>query len=62
MTWTHIICYLCWIQRNPDREPVRIVEAIRRSEPCCFCGNLNDDGIYVRHDPRQLSCTHEEDK
>jgi len=32
-------------------------------ETCCFCGQVNQDGIYMRHDPKdpklKCHCEHE---
>jgi hypothetical protein len=44
--WTHSICDDCWKQREPNREPVRITDT--DPEPCCFCGQEHQSGIYVR--------------
>jgi hypothetical protein len=47
--WTHRICLECWITRNGDREPVRVL-----NEPpgrCCYCAVMTADGIYVRDNP-----------
>ena len=56
MEWTHSICRECWNERNPDRQAH--VVASGPAEICCFCGKPNDSGIYVRHDPRLLTCVH----
>jgi hypothetical protein len=36
------------------RTPVRVVPEIRQREKCCFCGEPNRDGIYIRFDPWDL--------
>lgn len=59
MSWTHAICDPCWDERHPYREPVQMIDAPR--ETCCFCGEPTTGGIYVRHDPRDLSCSHPEE-
>lgn len=56
MIWTHAICTVCWSSREPGRLPATVKGAT--PEPCCFCGQMTDAGIYVRHDPRDLSCKH----
>lgn len=59
MSWTHQICDDCWRTLRPDKpEPVRLIEPILVHDLCCFCGRWNGSGIYVRHDPRHLSCRH----
>ncbi len=47
--WNHNICQACWDNRSPDRDPVRDLH--RPEHLCCFCGAVNVDGIFVRHDP-----------
>jgi len=54
--WTHAICDECWILKHPAREPVRIHGS---TDTCCFCGS-NSAGVYVRHDPKELNCKHDE--
>lgn len=54
MEWNHSICAECWNKQNPQRSPHAL-----RNDPvkkCCFCGQDTSAGIYVRHDPRLLSC------
>jgi hypothetical protein len=51
LSWTQPICFPCFKQRHPDREPVRIVESERRAETCVDCGLDTDSGIWVRVDP-----------
>lgn len=55
-TWNHELCVSCWIEREGHRLPVRLVPAVW--ERCCFCGTWNNSGIWIRHDPRTLSCVH----
>lgn len=50
--WSHPICYLCWTELNPHREPHRLVTPI--DEKCCYCGKATRSGIYVREDPAAL--------
>ena len=50
--WTHAICTMCWVERNPDRDPHQLVNA--KAETCCFCGMNTTAGIYVRADPNAL--------
>jgi hypothetical protein len=42
------ICDYCWVQEEPDREPVRLKEPT--SEACYRCGQITLSGIYVRRD------------
>lgn len=48
-SWTQPSCEVCFVDRNPGREPVRLREPER--EVCVFCGQTTEDGIYVRVDP-----------
>jgi hypothetical protein len=62
MSWTHAICVFCWEVRcitegEPGRRPAVLVHPKR--ERCCFCGQGTQEGIYVRHDPGELTCRHE---
>ena len=52
--WTHVICALCWLKRNPDRQPVTVVAA--PVEVCCFCFAKTTIGIHVRQDPGTVPC------
>lgn len=52
--WTHNICRPCWYKLNPARFPVAIKDP--DVAVCCFCGAKNEDGIYIRHDPKNLRC------
>ena len=52
--WTHSICSVCWITRNPGRRPATVQNAMR--ENCCFCGAAHGSGIYIREDPQELHC------
>ena len=55
MGWRHAICDACWWKREPDREPVRVLDC---RELCCFCGHRETDGIYVMEDPKKVpSCS-----
>jgi hypothetical protein len=47
--WTHNQCAVCWTCINPARPPVTVAEA--ETETCCYCGESNTDGIFVRADP-----------
>lgn len=60
--WTHSICDACWAARHPDREAVRV--RTLPLEQCCYRGQTNMSGIYVRGDPETLQCRgiHAEDK
>lgn len=50
-SFTQPICASCYATRNPDREPVRIIDAQR--EGCVDCGEITYDGIYIRIDPQE---------
>lgn len=50
--WTHPICTICWSDRNPGRDPVRVKDAV--IEVCCYCGLPTASGIYIRADPATL--------
>lgn len=57
--WTHFICEPCWNDRNPDREPVRVIKSFDGPDTlqCCFCLTLSENsGIYVRKDPAKTPC------
>ena len=60
MTWTHTQCKDCWNAAHPEG---RVAVRVRDAEPeaCCFCGKPTTAGIYVRRDPRDLSCAHPEE-
>lgn len=60
MNWTQPICQNCWISRNPERDPVRVV--VGDPENCCDCGKGTNDGIYIRIDPRTVKFPTEERK
>ena len=50
--WTHPICMNCWKRDKDGRTPTRVVDS--DLEHCCFCGDVTQDGIYVRHDPTEI--------
>ena len=56
--WTHAICYKCWREREPGREPIRVTEP--EDEACCYCGGVASAGIYRRDDPKKMNCRHED--
>jgi hypothetical protein len=43
MGWNHNICFDCWLDREPDRVPIRVMR--RPERVCCFCGLKNRSGI-----------------
>jgi len=51
-TWTHPMCLPCWNAQHPDREPVTLTNP--DNEICCWCSMVTEDGIYTRHDPKEL--------
>jgi hypothetical protein len=61
--WNHHCCDFCWIQREPDRDPVRMRPQFVEDEACCFCGQSTKSGIFVREDPAKALCQgkHEDD-
>jgi hypothetical protein len=54
--WTHAICDVCWVKREPGRQPFQIGAGLREKEKCCFCGKPTWAGIYIRTDPESLLC------
>jgi hypothetical protein len=54
--WNHAMCDDCWTVWDPSHDPVRVREAYRESEKCCFCGAPTISGIYVRVDPDKTPC------
>lgn len=52
MSWTHLMCVACWIDKNPGRQPHRLSEP--QKETCAWCGKENTDGIYMRADPKTV--------
>ncbi len=56
--WTHNICILCYQKLYPGRTPVLVDND--EVERCCFCGYMNTSGIYVRRDPKEMNCVHED--
>ena len=59
------MCDPCWVKRELNRTPVRLVEKEREDEQCCFCGVVSRSGIYIRDKPKQAFCStssvHDED-
>lgn len=56
--WTHNVCQSCYQGLYPGRQPVTM--RVPQAEVCCFCGQPTTSGIYVRYNPAELSCKHEE--
>ena len=52
MNWNQPICGMCWYERNPDRDPVRVTDSA--VQVCAWCANLTSYGIYVRANPNDL--------
>jgi hypothetical protein len=50
--WTHSICLKCWHKRHPGMVPHVVIDA--NLDLCCYCGAANQDGIYVRQDPKEV--------
>jgi hypothetical protein len=65
LKWTHRMCGDCWLAKNYSKTPEGEVEVrlpLMTKEPpgeCCFCGNKTVLGIFVRHDPLKLTCSHD---
>lgn len=59
MNWTQQICDDCWKKRNGEEvEPTRLRDP--NAEKCCFCGQVNNSGIYIRVDPKTIPHASEE--
>lgn len=52
MNWTQPICGECYTKRYPSREPLKVKDA--DPETCCDCGEMTQEGIYFRVDPRTV--------
>lgn len=54
---THEICEPCFEYFYPlVYPPCRLVGDCRKQEPCCYCGDLNLSGIYIREESRKVLC------
>lgn len=53
----HAICDRCWVRRNPDRVPCRVLYV--GPEKCCFCGEMTASGIYLRAPLDETICNGE---
>lgn len=53
-SFTQPQCRACWIDDNPNRQPVALLPEERDDEICCTCGEPTDDGIYIRVDPQTV--------
>jgi hypothetical protein len=54
VNWNQAICDLCWHDKYPGRQPVRLLPEYRRVEKCAYCGKPNRSGTYVRDDPKAV--------
>ena len=52
--WNHRLCEKCWIEREGDRTPVRVLGD--EDGPCCVCGASTNWGVYQRGDPKLWPC------
>lgn len=57
--WTHAICDTCYVAESTRDEtlpeaPVRMTTPV--VEDCCFCGEPNISGVYIRRDPKSVKC------
>lgn len=51
MSWESVqICEDCWFEKTPDREPIRVIEKYRDTEPCFDCDTATSSGIFVRRE------------
>lgn len=50
---SHNACKQCFRELEPGRIPY-LVEATGTT--CCFCGSLNQDGIFLRRSPDETLC------
>lgn len=48
-SWTQPLCFDCWENTYPSREPVKLREP--ELELCVECRSSTEDGIYIRIDP-----------
>jgi hypothetical protein len=48
-SFTQPICLDCWSSGHGEKQPARLVEP--DVEICAYCGEENEDGIYIRVDP-----------
>jgi hypothetical protein len=65
--WTHRVCESCYIEElkergEPLKSPVLIKPEFLEHWTCCQCDEPTVFGIYMRLDPKTLSCTHEKGK
>jgi hypothetical protein len=51
---THLACYACYAEREPDRDPVRLGD--QPEAVCCFCGQMTEDGVWYRADSKDCVC------
>lgn len=51
--WTHAICEKCWAAQFGGKPHALLQPDV---EACCFCAEMTDAGIYVRHAPDSLLC------
>lgn len=50
--WTQPSCLGCFAEHNPGRDPARLPKP--EPETCCYCGESEASGIYVRVDPASV--------
>jgi hypothetical protein len=63
--WTHNICRGCYNEMYKHNRNPATIKGDYNS--CCWCGIKNQNGIYVREDPKEVPCqgiggAHREDK
>lgn len=52
------LCNECWKQREPDRQPARLL--VTEDEICALCGRPTRSGIYVRMHRSEVQFAEEE--
>lgn len=54
--WTHVLCDSCWMVRNGEKLPHRVIgQNEEPQEICCDCGKACP-GIYIRENPAAMRC------
>lgn len=52
--FTQPCCMKCWARDNGSRKPAKMLNAPGH-ELCVHCGNVTDDGIYIRINPKHAN-------
>lgn len=56
--WTHCLCNKCWLLAGLPTKPERVEP--RPDDICCRCRVRTRSGIYIRANPRAMSCQGED--